>query len=178
MLKNSPTSYGLVSKALHWTLALTVFGLFAVGVWMVELGYYDSWYQRAPHYHKSVGILLAVAMLFRLFWRWFNPKPAALNTHSAFEQYAAHLAHIGIYLLVFLIALAGYLISTADGRVISVFNWFDVPALGALIENQEDIAGDIHRWLAYTLIGLVVLHALAALKHHFIDKDTTLSRML
>jgi cytochrome b561 len=74
--------------------------------------------------------------------------------------------------------LSGYLISTADGRAIDVFNLFSVPALVSGFDNQEDIAGLVHQIIAYSLIALVVLHALAALKHHFIDRDRTLKRML
>ena len=70
------------------------------------------------------------------------------------------------------------MISTADGRGIEVFNWFEVPALPALIEQQEDVAGLVHYWLATSLIVLAGVHALAALKHHFINKDKTLLRML
>ena len=70
------------------------------------------------------------------------------------------------------------MISTADGRSIEVFSWFEVPALGSVIDNQEDIAGEVHKYLAYGLIGLVILHAIAALKHHIIDKDATLTRMI
>ena len=73
---------------------------------------------------------------------------------------------------------SGYLISTADGRAIDVFNWFAVPALGELIENQEDIAGDVHFYLAWILIVTASLHAIAALKHHFFNKDDTLKQML
>ncbi|WP_370978466.1 cytochrome b [Agaribacterium sp. ZY112] len=178
MLKNSEQAYGLVSKTLHWLVALTVFGLFTVGLWMVELGYYDSWYQLAPHYHKSVGALLALVLLFRVLWRYVNPKVQPLSSHKVLEQKAAHLVHIALYLLMFMIFVSGYLISTADGRSIQVFNWFEIPALGSFIENQEDVAGDIHRYLAYSLISLIALHVLGALKHHFIDKDSTLKRML
>ena len=74
--------------------------------------------------------------------------------------------------------ITGYLISTADGRGIEVFELITIPAYGAIIENQEDIAGLVHKWLAYLLIALASLHALAALKHHFIDKDNTLNRMI
>lgn len=74
--------------------------------------------------------------------------------------------------------ITGYLISTADGRGIDVFEIITIPAFGSIIENQEDIAGLIHKWLAYLLILLAALHAFAALKHHFIDKDNTLNRMI
>ncbi|KZZ44246.1 hypothetical protein A3755_21060 [Oleiphilus sp. HI0085] len=83
-----------------------------------------------------------------------------------------------LYILMFLIMSSGYLISTADGRGVGVFELFDVPALPSLIENQEDIAGEIHFYLAWTLIVLVILHVAGALKHHFINKDTTLVKML
>ena len=74
--------------------------------------------------------------------------------------------------------ISGYLISTADGRGIEVFDFFVIPALGSIIENQEDLAGLVHKWLAYLLVSLATLHALAALKHHFIDKDNTLNRII
>jgi cytochrome b561 len=86
--------------------------------------------------------------------------------------------HITLYVAIFLMFLTGYLISTADNRGIDVFNWFTVPALGAFFENQEDIAGNIHEWLSYSLIGLAVIHLLAALKHHYVDKNDVLKRML
>jgi cytochrome b561 len=76
------------------------------------------------------------------------------------------------------VMISGYLISTADGRAISVFGWFEVPALITSIPDQEDIAGLIHEYLAWGLVIFSGLHALAALKHHFIDRDPTLKRML
>jgi len=86
--------------------------------------------------------------------------------------------HLALYVLLFAIMLSGYLISTADSRGIDVFEWFEVPGFGSLFENQEDIAGLFHQYAAYSLIGLVILHAAAAIKHHFIDKDNTLKRMI
>ena len=74
--------------------------------------------------------------------------------------------------------VSGYLISTADDRAIEVFGWFEIPATLTSIENQEDIAGEFHFYLALTLISLASAHALAAIKHHLIDKDNTLRRMM
>ena len=74
--------------------------------------------------------------------------------------------------------ITGYLISTADGRGVSVFDWFEVPALFSALDQQETIMGDLHRILSWVLIGIVAVHAAGALKHHFIDRDTTLTRML
>lgn len=177
MLKNSASHYGLISFVLHWLVALTVFALFAVGFWMVDLSYYNQWYRTAPYWHKSIGILLAIVMIFRLSWRIVSPPPPPLRSHQDWEKRLASLVQFVLYLGIFVLVLSGYLISTEDGRAIAVFTWFSVPALGALFANQADIAGLVHEYTAYVLISLAVLHGLAALKHHFIDKDQTLKRM-
>ncbi|PIE41520.1 MAG: cytochrome b [Gammaproteobacteria bacterium] len=183
-LKNTQDAYGAIAIFIHWLTAVVVTGLFAVGLWMTDLSYYDPWYRTAPHYHKSVGILLVLLFGFRLLWRFINIKPALPASVTVWEKRLATVVHLAIYGLFLLLAISGYLISTADGRSIAVFNWFEVPALTPVleqltaIENLEDIAGDIHFYVACILIGLVALHGLAALKHHFLDKDATLKRML
>jgi len=78
----------------------------------------------------------------------------------------------------FAVMIAGYLISTAEGVGIPVFDWFEVPALVSGLPDQADTAGAIHLYLAWVLVIFSGLHALAALKHHFIDRDVTLTRML
>lgn len=178
MLRNTSDSYGLVAIVLHWVVALTVFGLFALGLWMVELTYYDPLYRTAPWVHKSVGVLLFATLLLRLSWRQLNPRPQPLPGHSRVERRAAKVAHLLLYLLLFAVMISGYLISTADGKPVDVFGWFSVPATLSGIDNQEDIAGDVHLALAITVVSLAGVHALAALKHHFIDRDGTLRRML
>ncbi|MCV6636408.1 cytochrome b [Candidatus Albibeggiatoa sp. nov. NOAA] len=178
MLKNTQEHWGLVSKAFHWLTALIIISLFGLGLWMVELSYYDPWYRKAPDLHKSLGIIVISLMLLRLIWRVINPTPKSLATHQTWERYLAHTVHIILYLLVFSIGITGYLISTADGRAIEVFNIISIPSLGMFIERQEDIAGWVHWVLAWTLITFVGLHLIGALKHHFIDKDATLVRML
>ncbi len=178
MLKNSKSSYGWVAILLHWSMALGVVGLFGLGVYMVELTYYDTWYKGSLDLHKSVGITLAAILLFRLGWRLLGTQPEPVRGSSKAINRAAHLIHILIYLALIVIVISGYLISTADGRAIEVFNLFAVPALPDSVTNQEDITGKIHYYTTYGLIAMVVLHALGALKHHFIDKDKTLIRMI
>ncbi|WP_371189593.1 cytochrome b [Thalassotalea maritima] len=175
--QTNPT-YSTLAKVLHWLTALTVFAMFAVGVWMVELDYYSSWYRTAPNYHKSVGILLALLVMFRLVYKTLKPRVQAIPSHSKLVKTTSRLVHYLLYLLLLMLFISGYLISTADGRGIEVFNWFMVPSLGELVANQEDIAGEVHEIIAYSLIALVILHALAAIKHHVFDKDETLKRML
>lgn len=175
---NTESQYGLLTIFLHWLVAAVVIGLFALGYWMVDLGYYDGWHKKGPDLHKSIGIILFMVMIFRVIWRKKQIKPTPLKSHSKLEKQLGHLVHLFLYGLLFIIMVSGYLISTADGRGIEVFQLFQVPSIGELINNQEDIAGSIHKYIAYALMLFVVLHVLAALKHHFINKDRTLKRML
>ena len=177
-LRNSHQGYGLLAILLHWLVALTVLGMFALGLWMVDLTYYDPWYREAPIIHKGMGILLCLVMLVRVVWRLTNIRPADEPQLSLLERRLAHGAHLLLYLLIFAVMTSGYLISTADGRPVEVFGLFSVPALISHLPDQADIAGDIHLYLAVSLISLAGLHALAALKHHFIDRNRTLVKML
>ncbi|MDZ7661151.1 cytochrome b [Thiohalophilus sp.] len=175
-LGNTTSGYGPVAIILHWLTALAVIGLFALGLWMVELTYYDSWYTTAPAIHKSVGLLLFVLVLLRLLWRWGNPHPEPIG--PPLEKRLAGVMHWLLYLFLLAVLISGYLISTAKGKPIEVFDWFAVPASVHGLPNQEDIAGLIHLWLAWGLIVLSSGHTLAALKHHFFDRDATLRRIL
>jgi cytochrome b561 len=177
-LRNTARGYGLVAIVLHWLVALTVIGLFALGFWMTGLSYYDDWYRRGPDLHKSIGIVLFMVMLVRVVWRSINIKPEDEPGISAFERHLARRVHLLFYVLLFALMISGYLISTADGRPIQVFDLFAVPATLSDLPQQEDIAGAVHWYLALLVISLASLHALAALKHHFIDRDRTLKKML
>ncbi|MDI9244851.1 cytochrome b [Marinobacter sp. CHS3-4] len=177
-VKNSRERYGVVSISLHWLVAVAVIGLFALGYWMVDLDYYHDWYKQAPDIHRAVGLLLFAVMVFRLVWRWMNKSPVPMPNHLKAEVIAAHVAHGLLYLLIYVAMISGYLISTADGSSISVFGWFDVPSATGRIKGMEDTAGDIHYWVTWSIIVLAGIHALGALKHHFLDKDDTLRRML
>jgi cytochrome b561 len=177
-ITNSEHAWGLISILLHWLCALVVIGLFVSGLWMVGLDYYSSkWYKIAPHWHKSVGVLLVAVMGLRLLWRFYAGRPGDIKEHKRWERFLSHLTHFLLYTLVLSMFLSGYLIVTADGRSLEVFNWFTVPSIWER-DDLEDIAGYIHLWVAYSIILLAVLHALAAIKHHVIDKDVTLIRML
>ncbi|WP_444889392.1 cytochrome b [Microbulbifer sp. DLAB2-AA] len=176
--RNNQNNYGWVAIMLHWLMAPAIIGLFVLGWWMRQLSYYDPWYQQAPSIHKGIGILLLIALVLRLLWRSVNITPRAAPGTPRWQALTASGIHNLIYLLLLAIMLSGYLISTADGRPIDVFGWFSVAATIQGIPNQEDIAGSLHEILAWTLIILISIHALAALKHHFFDKDVTLRRML
>lgn len=97
---------------------------------------------------------------------------------KSYEVIAAKAAHGFMYLNLLALFVSGYLISTSDGRGIDVFNWFTVPSMGELFANQSDLAGTVHYYAAWVLIVLASVHALAAIKHHIIDKDDTLRKMI
>ncbi len=176
MWRNTRSGWGLVSITLHWASAVAVVGLFILGWWMTGLDYYDAWYNLAPWWHRSIGMLLLFATLLRICWRLLQQTPKAQG--SRMERVAAHLGHIALYALMLTVMVSGYLISTARGRGINVFDWFEVPALVSNLPDQASIAGEIHWYSALALLLLAAGHSLAALKHHFFDRHDTFVRML
>ncbi len=157
-------------------MAPLVLVLFLLGLYMVTLDYTHPWYQSAPELHRSLGVLTGLLLVPRWLWRQLDPLPAIEGRRR--ERVVALSTHRLLYLLLALTVTSGYLIATADGRPLALFDLLEIPALPVTLENQEETAGSVHRWAAYTLAALSVLHALAALKHHFIDRDATLRRML
>ncbi len=178
MLRNTAEYFGLISKLLHWLMAFLLTGLFIAGLYMTGLEYYDPLYHRLPWWHKSFGLLTIFLLLLRFIWRQFNPPPHALNTHKKWEISLAHFIQKSFYFLILLIGISGYFIATAKGKGIEFFIFLKVPAItDELAEERADLIGNAHELMAILLAVLVVLHALAAIKHHFIDKDETLKRM-
>lgn len=173
--RNSPISYGAVAISLHWVSAILAIGLFASGLWMVSLNYYSKWYQIAPFYHKSFGLLLIAVVVLRLIWKALDTSPAPVG--APMEKIASKVVHIVLYALLFTLFASGYLIATGDGRSVAFFGMAQIPSLIA-VKGIEIAAGDIHFYAAWSLAGLVLLHAAAALKHHYWNKDDVLKRML
>ena len=176
--RNTEKNWGLVNILIHWVTVLAVIFLFSLGLWMEELDYYHPWYHPAPYIHKSIGILLFLLISFRVVWRITNKTPRPLASHNNVERLIAPIVHKLLYILLFATMISGYLIATAYGKGVEVFGWFEFPALIQNFKYQKDFVGIAHFYLPITLVVLMVLHALAALKHHFIDKDVTLKRML
>lgn len=177
-MRNTEKQYGWISIMTHWLMALVIFTLFGVGLWMVDMDYDNPWYRTAPHWHKSIGVLLVGALILRFIWRMTNPRPAPIHGHKTWEKRLSNLVQYAFYVLIVLMFPSGYFITTAKGQGLDIFDWFTIPSIVQGVENMADYAGDIHEWIAFVIIGLAVLHIAGALKHHFIDKDRTLKRML
>lgn len=174
-IRDTREGYGVTSRVLHWTMALTIFAMFALGLWMVTLDYYNPYYHSAPDLHKGVGVLLLVALVLRFAWRLSNTKPDDGDL-SPIERTASRVVHWGFYPLLLSLIVSGYLMSTADGKPVDVFGLFSVPSPG---DNKglEDTAGAVHEWLAYIVIAVAAVHAAGAIKHHVFDGGRSLARM-
>ena len=177
-MKATPEHFSWRTIALHWLMVPLVIGLFGLGFTMVDLDYYHPWYTRAPRLHESIGALVIVLWTLRLLNCLAEQRPAPLPEVSPKTHRLAQFAHAMLYLLLALQLLTGYLISTADGAALEVFTWVSLPALFSGFEGQEDLAGRWHQNFSWALMSLVLIHSLATLKHHFIDRDATLLRML
>jgi cytochrome b561 len=175
---DTPKHYDWFSILLHWSVAFITVALFVSGLWMVDLDYYHEWYYRAPWWHKSMGVLVVTLVLIRLVWSRWRSLPAQIGTIPHRQHLAAKFVHGLMNLCIVLLGLTGYLMVTAKGEPLEVFDWFQLPALVAGKAGWVDTAGVLHLWIAYVTIALAAGHALAALKHHFIDQDATLMRML
>jgi cytochrome b561 len=175
ILRDAPTGYGLVTRLLHWVMAAGIIGLFVLGWWMVELDYYSPYYTSAPQVHKSLGMVLLVLLVARFLWRLANPRVDDSEL-APLERRLAPLVHWGFYPLMLVLMVSGYLIPTADGQPIDVFGVVSVPAV-LTGDNLEDTAGLIHKYSAYVIMIVALLHTAAALKHHFCDKSSILTRM-
>ncbi|MBO6756928.1 MAG: cytochrome b [Roseibium sp.] len=185
MIRNTATGYGYVAIAFHWTMALLILGMLAVGLYMTSLPQTDPLTFRLYQLHKSFGFVVLSLVVLRLGWRLINPAPKLPEGMKPWERLAAHLGHTGLYALLFLMPATGWLMVSASPWNIPtvVFNVLNIPhlpipeALGTK-EQAEGVFKTAHFYLAWFMIALVAVHVAAALKHHFINRDATLRRMV
>ena len=177
-IKNSGDGFGLATRLLHWIIALLIIGLIWLGWYMVDLTYYDRWYNSSLSWHKSLGMLVLALTLLKLGWQLYTPAPAPAGSLQPWERSAAVTMHRLLFAMMLLIPATGYLISTSDGKAVAVFGLFSFPALFDIDTVLRDLAIDLHLYLAYATAILLTAHAAAALKHQLIDRDGTLKRML
>ena len=174
-LKNTKDSYGLVAKIFHWPMALIILGLILVGLYMSSVEPSPEKLQLI-YYHKSFGILILWLVGLRLIWRAFNKPPIALPNHKGWERLLAKLAHFFLYAAMIGMPLSGWLMSSAGEYPVPFFG-LEMPDLVSKNPDLGSLMHSVHEVLAYMLIGVIILHSLGALKHHFMDEDETLKRM-
>lgn len=174
--RNTKTGYGAIARILHWLMAIAIFALFALGYWMRTLTYYSPYYKTAPELHQGIGLTLCGLLVLRFIWKLANPSPEHADL-TVLERKGSSLLHWCFYGLLLAVMVAGYFISTLDGRAIHYFGLFDIPSVHTE-KGLEKLAGKLHWMLAYLIIALAVLHAVAALWHHFIKRDRVLISMI
>lgn len=176
MLMNTRDSYGLIARFLHWLIAVLVIGNMLGGaiVFFLESGNLKAF---LISNHKSIGVIILLLMTGRLIWRYCNPQPRVLGNIPVLN-FIAHILHIWFYVLLFLQPLSGILMSQAYGYPVSVFGIVKLPSLIWHSSTLGDVFREIHIVTSIVLCVVIALHTAAALKHHFVDRDRTLLRML
>jgi cytochrome b561 len=167
--------YTLPAIALHWLLALMILGSLGMGLYMTGLPFSP---QRLKLYnwHKWAGVLILLLSALRLLWRLTHRPPADLPM-PAWQQRAAHATHLALYALFFGVPLAGWAYSSAAGFPIVLFGVLPLPDLVSPNRELAATLKGLHKFLAWGLGGLVLLHIAGALKHQVIDRDGLLQRM-
>jgi len=178
--------YSSVAIALHWLIALIVIGNLTGGLLLDTFLDSDDPQMKMTGFtiiqlHKAFGLTVIVLTVLRLMWRLANPAPALPDHMTPFERLLAKATHWGFYALLLLLPLSGWAMVSASAKrfPISYFGLFDVPYLP--VAQSKVIGGfmhESHELLGYGAIALIALHVLAALKHHYFDRDNVLARML
>lgn len=173
-----PTSYTKVAVAMHWLIASLIFLNVGLGFFMETFPKSAPGHDTVLFYHASVGSLIFMTALFRLFWRSTH-RPPALPAHiPSWQQKIAHTLHWVLYALMFLVPFTGYLHRMAGGHPVSFFGIGFLPVIIGKDEPLRLLTDTLHVALVWTLCILVVGHVGAALKHRFFDRDGVIQRML
>ena len=171
------THYTATAKGLHWLMAILIFGLLALGFYMQDLPLSPEKLQFYS-WHKWAGVTVFALVWLRLLWRVTHRPPAYPISMSGLQQALAHTGHLVLYVLMIVIPLSGWLMSSAKG-VPTV--WFGVLPLPDLLGRDKELGKQLAELHSALNIGFLVLiggHAAAALFHHLVHKDDTLRRML
>jgi cytochrome b561 len=172
--------YHWIARLLHALLGVALVGLFAVGLYMSDLPFSPD-RLKLYNWHKWAGVTILTLSFVRLMWRLTHRPPALPapieQAMPAWQRLAHHATHLGLYVLFFAVPLAGWAYSSAAGFPIVPFGLFQLPDFVPVSEGLADFMKPVHRYAAYSLAALVVLHVAGALKHRFVDRDGLLQRM-
>ena len=170
------THYTATAKALHWLMAALIFGLLALGFYMHDLPLSPQKLQLYS-WHKWAGVSAFLLAVIRLGWRLSHRPPALPASMSPAQRLAAHVGHLGLYVLMLAIPLSGWLMSSAKGFQTVWFGVLPIPDLLGKDAALGETLRAVHEYLNLTLIVVAIGHVAAALKHHFVDRDGLLFRM-
>ena len=174
--RNTTRSWGALSKALHWLIVLLIINQWIIAERAEALTGFAK--LKALGYHKSFGMTILMLAIIRLVWRWMNPVPDLRAETKPWERALAKISHVLLYGLIFAMPITGWLMSSAKTYSVSWFNLFAFPNLVGKNDRVYHLMNDLHHLLFAALVIVAALHIAGALKHHFIDKNDVLKRML
>ena len=176
---NTQRRYGIVAMAAHWTMALLLIGLVLLGVYMTSLPDvgFDKKKVLLVIYHKQLGIIALALAAFRWAWRFGSILPDLTQGIPEWQAVAARFVHLCFYAFMFALPITGWMMSSAAGIPVEVLGVY-LPDIIPYNDTHFQQLIVIHRWLGYALIPFIVVHAGAALHHHFVKRDDTLRKML
>ncbi len=179
MWRNSEVRWGAVSQTFHWLSLLLVLGLLVVGFVAHDVESISTRFT-LMQWHKSFGVLLLTLTVLRLLWLHMGPRPPLPDALKPWERAAVHISHIGLYVLLLVMPIIGWLsVSTSTkGIPTEIFSLFTLPHLMQPDDGLHELFEEIHEILAFVLMGFIAVHAAAAIKHHVILKNDVLRRML
>ena len=174
--RNTTRSWGSLSKAFHWLIVLLIINQWWIASRADELKGLAK--LEALAWHKSFGMTILMLAVLRLLWRLVNPTPDLTVETRRWERVLARISHVLLYALIFAMPLTGWMMSSAKNYPVSWFKLFQFPDLVAPAEQTFHQMHDLHHLLFGVLVSVALLHVAGALKHHFIDKNDVLKRML
>ena len=176
-LRNTNTAWGAVSQTLHWLIVALIVLQYVLAENAEELPLGMAKLATLAR-HKSVGMTILGLAVLRLLWRLGNRTPALPQGMRAWERILARASHAGLYLCIFALPLTGWLMSSAKNYPVSWFGWFQFPDLVAPDTGLFEAMRSAHGIIFNCLSGLAILHVLGAAKHHLLNRDDVLTRML
>jgi len=175
---NDVRGYTATAKWLHWLVAGFIVAAFGLALVMTDMPGITPTKLKYFNWHKWLGVTVFGLACLRLVWRLFH-EPPALPTHmKPWEKLAAHGGHLALYFFIFAVPIAGYLYSLAAGYPVVYLGKFPLPVVMGPDPVLKPVLKEAHELLAWAMAAVVGLHAAAALKHHVVDRDEVLRRML
>ena len=170
------TRYTTAQISMHWLMAALIIATFIFGSYLEDLPLSPAKFQLIS-YHKWLGISVLLLLTVRVLLRLGKRAPALPASMGSHARAAAHIGHAVLYLLMLVIPLSGWLMSSAYGIPVVLFGVLPLPDLIAANPDLGEQLKAAHGVLNNVLLLVVIGHALAAVKHQFIDKDGLLDRM-
>ncbi|MDZ7788461.1 MAG: cytochrome b [Halofilum sp. (in: g-proteobacteria)] len=179
-LRNTSTNWGAIAKLFHWLIALCIITNLGLGYWAEGLALSPTKVE-AFYWHKSIGLTVLWLALLRLLWRFTNPSPRLPTGMAGWERALAHTSHVLLYALMIAMPLSGWIIHSAANFPLDLYGVFPVPDIVPSSTDESaigDLAKAAHYWMFVAICVLLTLHVLGALKHHIVNRDDVLKRML